>query len=66
MDRDLALSGPYRWKGLKIHDKDDLWTEIRPSQVYITERDRKPIDIGILTAHALRSGPLKFLSQIGT
>ena len=42
-------------------DKDSLWTEIWPSQVHMTERDFKPIDIGIWKIYRLKSGHLKFI-----
>ena len=45
MDRDPSLSSPYHRKGPKTHrhrDIDSLWTEVRPSQVHITDRDLNP------------------------
>ena len=69
MDRYIALSSSYHGKGLKTRrhrDKDNLWTEIWPSQVHIIERDLNPIDIGIRTIYGLRFGLLKFISLKGT
>ena len=57
-DRDL--------KPNRHRDRDYLLTDIRPSRVYITERDVNPVDIGIRTVYVPTTGHLEFISPKGT